>query len=125
MDKEIEKKKKEDWLKFLNVRYGFPKGYDIIDKSKLRKQKVKTILKSVVGSIIILVGILAISGVIFYLGFNDKFVSTIGLACNESFVCNCEKTCSPCENNCDVVCGNMTLIYPNEIIVNLEINETI
>jgi len=115
---EIESKKKEDWLTFLKVRFGFPEDYDLIKKEDLKKLNKRKYLSGLATGFFILLGILALSGVIYYLGNDGKFKSELicgnsnsTATCQPSIVNvnqTCEKTiCQDC--NCNLVCSNVTV----------------
>ena len=117
---EIESKKKEDWLKFLRVRYDFPEDFDIIRKSNLKKLKYKKYFSGFMTGIFILLGLSLIAGSIFYGTYYDKFKSEI--ICGNSTL-TCGDTACPEINIPDCNCPDCNCNFPDEIQINLK-NET-
>ena len=120
--KETYERDRENHIKYINEQYKEHK-LELVKKEDLRKQKVKTILKSVISSIIILIGILALAGVLLYGTYEDKFSpnvfcgnTTIENNVNYDTPCPTIPKCPACSNVCE-------LDFPDEIEVTIK-NET-
>lgn len=123
-NKEVEELKKRDWKKFLVETYGFPDDYELIKKSELEDFKRKKYLSVALTGMFILVGILCLSGVIFYSAYSDKFKSDL-ICGNMTSTCEgntltCPTipsyTCPTCTNNCNCpeFPDNLELTIKNE-----------
>lgn len=97
---------------------------ELVRKEDLRKQKTKVIFKSVISSIIILIGILSLAGVLFYSSYYNKFSPNVFCG-NETLTCEGDvlnfnnEPCPACSNSC--ICPE----FPDDLDINLNIvNDT-
>jgi hypothetical protein len=113
---EIESNKLEKWNEFLKSNYNLPDRIRLVDIEAKDNHYFKYIL--------IFIGLLAISVVIFYLGTENKFISDINCG-NATLSCN--NSCASLPNipscptipscpSCSLFCGNITInpvVYTN------------
>ena len=108
---DIENKKLEDWNKWLKLRYNFPDEYELINKKVIVK---KNYLRGLTTGFFIMIGLLAIAGVIFYATYYGDFKDTFicGNTTCEGDSLNCP-SCPQCPaNNCN---PSFTCKVPDEI----------
>jgi len=118
MEKDNEEKKLEGWNKLLKEKCKIPERFRLIDTEKPKGKNYKKYF-------LVFLGILVLSGVIYYLGINDKFISNI----NETMVCeadtlNCPTAVCPNIPSCPT-CPACNCNFPSNLNIDLEIvNET-